>query len=341
MRRCRAGLLAGALITALALCGTLLSGCTVKRYWGGSTNAGNGGRAMIGLVTKTDTNPYFVQLRNAARAEAGKLGADFSALAGRFDGDNDGQVTALENLVQQGATTILITPSSSTGVLDAIKAARDKGIMVIALDTETEPKNAVDATYATDNTAAGRKQGKYLKKALNGAAPQVLMIDGTPGSSVDNQRGGGFLQGIGLRRGDPAILGRQSANGDQNMAQEAAENLLQRASSVNTVYTMNEPMAAGARVALQAKGLRPTIGSIDGGCSGVQAVRDGKLAVTVMQFPYKMAQLGVRAAVAYERTGKKPKGFIDTGSTVITDKPLPGVPSENSAWGLKHCWGDK
>lgn len=337
MRRRRAGLVITVAALVMAM---LLSGCTVKRYWGGSTNAGDGGRAMIGLVTKTDTNPYFVQLREAARAEANKLGADFSALAGRFDGDNDGQVTALENLVQQGATTILITPNSSTGVLDAIESAREKGVLVIALDTETEPTSAVDATYATDNTAAGRKQGEYLKVALNGADPKVLMIDGTKGSSVDTQRGSGFLRGIGLNQGSSAILGRQSANGDQNMAQEAAENLLQRASSVNTVYTMNEPMAEGARVALQAEGLKPTIGSIDGGCAGVRAVRDGQLAVTVMQFPDKMAQLGVRAAVEYERTGKKPSGFIDTGSTVITDKPLPGVPSKGSAWGLKNCWGE-
>lgn len=331
---------AGAVTIACLVCALLLSGCTVQRYWGGGSDAGNGGRALVGLITKTDTNPYFVQLREAARAEADKLGAEFSALAGRFDGDNDGQVTALENLVQQGATTILITPNSSTGVLDAIKAARDKGILVIALDTETEPKSAVDATYATDNVAAGRKQGQYLKASLNGARPEVLMIDGTKGSSVDTQRGSGFLQGIGLGAADPAILGRQSANGDQNMAQEAAENLLQRASSVNTVYTMNEPMAEGARVALQSRGLRPTIGSIDGGCAGVRAVRDGALAVTVMQFPDKMARLGVRAAVDYERTGKKPNGFIDTGSTVITDQPLPGVPSETSSWGLQNCWGE-
>ncbi|WP_279579854.1 substrate-binding domain-containing protein [Fodinicola feengrottensis] len=175
-----------------------LSGCTTQRYWGGTSTAGHGGPAKIGLVTKTETNPYFVVLRQAAKAEAASKGASFVALAGKFDGDNDGQVTAIENLIQQGVTTILITPNTASGVLGAIAQARARGILVIALDTATEPASAVDATYATDNQAAGRQQGAYLKAALKGAQPHVLMIDGTAGATVDTQRHNGFLQGIGL-----------------------------------------------------------------------------------------------------------------------------------------------
>ncbi len=335
----------------------VLAGCTKER-----TSDGGGDRAApsadspeakerrpkepkeqkvkVGLVTKTDSNPYFVTLREAARAEAAKQGADFVALAGKFDGDNDGQVTAIENLIQQGATTILITPNSSTGVLGAIKRARDKQILVIALDTETDPPSAVDATYATDNTAAGRQQGAYVKAALAGAQPELIMLDGTPGSAVDTQRHTGFLQGFGLTDTDPHIRGRQSVNGDQNKAQQSMENLLQRSQKINAVYTLNEPTARGANVALAARGLasKVVVGSIDGGCQGVQDVKDGKYAVTVMQFPKKMAELGVDAAVEYAKSGKKPSGFIDTGSQVITDKPMAGIDGKDTTWGLEHCW---
>ena len=76
------------------------------------------------------------------------------ALAGRFDGDNEGQVTAIENLVRQGVSGILITPSSTGGVLGAIKSARQQGVVVIALDTATEPEDVVDATFATNNKQA-------------------------------------------------------------------------------------------------------------------------------------------------------------------------------------------
>ena len=76
--------------------------------------------------------PYFVKLRDAARAAADAHGAEVFALAGRFDGDNEGQVTAIENLVRQGVSGILITPSSTGGVLGAIKLARQQGVIVIS-----------------------------------------------------------------------------------------------------------------------------------------------------------------------------------------------------------------
>jgi fructose transport system substrate-binding protein len=93
----------------------MLSGCTAERHWGGSNRTGEGGKIKIGLVTKTESNPYFVKLRDAARASADAHGAELIALAGKFDGDNEGQVTAIENLVRQGVSGILITPSSTGG----------------------------------------------------------------------------------------------------------------------------------------------------------------------------------------------------------------------------------
>jgi hypothetical protein len=135
---------------ALLLVLLVLSGCTAERHWGGSSRTGEGGKIKIGLVTKTESNPYFVKLRDAARAAADAHGAEVIALAGRFDGDNEGQVTAIENLVRQGVSGILITPSSTGGVLGAIKSARQQGVIVIALDTATEPEDVVDATFATN-----------------------------------------------------------------------------------------------------------------------------------------------------------------------------------------------
>ncbi|MGP4016284.1 substrate-binding domain-containing protein [Saccharopolyspora sp. 5N708] len=330
------------LTIAVTLLALTAAGCSAEREWGGGSATSNG-TAKIGLITKTDTNPYFVDLRASAQAAATAKGAEFIALAGQFDGDNDGQVRAIENFMQQGVNTILITPNSSTGVLDAIARARQAGILVIALDTATEPAEAVDATFATDNFEAGRQQGAYAKAALGGTPPKLLMIDGTSGASVNTLRHNGFLAGLGLPEGAPEILGTQNANGDQNLAQQGMENLLARTSDINVVYTMNEPTARGAHAALQARGLADSVvmASIDGGCEGVANVAAGQIRATVMQFPDKMAQLGVEAAVEYAKTQRKPSGFHDTGSAVITDKPMPGVPSESVAWGEQNCWGEK
>ncbi|MER5181868.1 substrate-binding domain-containing protein [Streptomyces sp. NPDC002896] len=327
--------------SALLAITALLLGAVACGGGQGDTGGRKGEKVTIGLVTKTETNPFFVTMREAAAAAAEKHDAELIALAGKFDGDNEGQVAAIESLVSRGAKGILVTPSNTTGILDAIEEARQQGVLVIALDTATDPPDAVDATFATDNFKAGRLQGAYLRAVLDDREPKVIMLDGTQGSSVSRQRHDGFLKGFEITDDSPAIVGRADTHADVNTAQGALENLLQRASDVNTVYTINEPVAAGAYAAVAERGLtqQVSIGSIDGGCSGVRDVKAGKYAATVMQFPVRMADDGVAAVAEFAKTGKKPSGFTDTGTVLITDKPTAGLKSENTAWGLEQCWG--
>jgi fructose transport system substrate-binding protein len=307
----------------------------------GAANARAQDRIIVGLVTKTEVNPYFVKLRQAAAAEAKAKGVTLIARAGKFDGDNEGQVAAMESLISAGAKGILVTPSNSSGVLNVVKKARDKGIIVLALDTATDPADAVDATFATDNFQAGVQQGEYARAALAGKTPKLAMLDGTPGGTVDAFRHNGFLKGFGIKEGDPTIVGKQDTNGQQDKGQTGMENLLSGHPDINVVYTINEPAAEGAYAAIRSAGKTKSIvlTSIDGGCLGVKYVKAGKIWATVMQFPKKMAAEGVDAVVEYAKTGKKPSGFIDTGSYIITGKPLPGVPSKNIEFGTKNCWG--
>jgi fructose transport system substrate-binding protein len=299
------------------------------------------GEILIGLVTKTEVNPFFVKMREAAAAEAEKQGAKLIARFGKFDGDNEGQVAAVEALMSAGVKGILITPNNSTGMLGIIKKARDKGILVIALDTATDPADAVDATLATDNFEAGVLQGEYARRALGDKVPKLAMLDGTPGGTVDTQRHDGFLKGFGIKEGDPAIVGKQITHGAQDQGQTAMENLLTAHPDINVVYTINEPCAEGAYAAIKARGKLKDIvlTSIDGGRLGVQYVKDGKIAATVMQFPKAMATRGVDYVVDYAKTGKKPSGFINTGASLISDKPFSDLPTKDTKWGLENCWG--
>jgi fructose transport system substrate-binding protein len=333
-------------VAAALVCTGVLAAtaCTTTKTSGpgSSSDTGSSGPIKIGLVTKTDTNPYFVKLRESAKAAAQAQGDSVIALAGKFDGDNEGQVTAIENLVQQGVKGILITPSNSAGVLGAIKQAQDQGVVVIALDTATNPANAVAATYATNNETAGKLIGQYVKARLGSTKPQLVMMDLDPSATVGVQRHNGFLEGMGLPLNTPAIIGSALTQGDQTKAQQAMENLLQRVGGqVNAVYNINEPAARGAYQALKEKGLtgKVLVGGIDGGCQGVQNVKSGELVGTVMQFPKKMAEQGVAAVIDYAKTGKKPSGFIDTGATLITDKPVAGLASKDTTWGAQNCWG--
>ncbi len=322
-----------------------LSACSTTKTSGPGSAQGGGttsGPIKIGLVTKTESNPYFVKLRESAKAQAEKDGNSLIALAGKFDGDNAGQVTAIENLVQQGVKGILITPSNSGGVLDAIKKAQDAGVVVIALDTATTPANAVAATYATNNEQAGKLLGQYVKGTMGDKKPQIVTMDLDPSASVGIQRHNGFISGMGLPLTTPLIIGSALTQGDQTKAQQQMENLLQRVGDkVNVVYNINEPAARGSYQALKEKGLagKVIVGAIDGGCQGVKNVKDGQFVATVMQFPKKMAEEGVNAVTEYAKKGVKPTGFVDTGAMLITDKPVQGLTSKDTTWGAQNCWG--
>jgi fructose transport system substrate-binding protein len=121
---------------------------------------------VVGLITKTETNPFFVKMRQGAEAKAKELGIELRTAAGKYDGDNDGQVAAIENLISAGAKGFAIVPSDSKAIVPTIKKARDAGLKVIVLDTPLDPIDAADATFATDNFKAGELIGSWAKGTL-------------------------------------------------------------------------------------------------------------------------------------------------------------------------------
>jgi fructose transport system substrate-binding protein len=309
---------------------------------GGSSSNSSSSQVQVGLITKTETNPFFVKMKEGASKEAAAKGAKLSTAAGKFDTDNASQQTAIENMVAQGVKGILITPGDTKAIIPAIQKARSKGVLVIALDTPTEPQSAVDALFATDNMKAGELIGKYAK-AVEGDKPvKIATLDLAPGISVGVLRHNGFTAGFGIQNNDPRIVCQQDTLGNQAKGQTAMETCLQKDPNINLVYSINEPSGLGGYTAIKAAGKENNvmIVSVDGGCvSGVQSVKDGKFAATSQQYPLKMAVLGVDAVVDFAKTGHKASGYTDTGVTLITDKPQPGIDSKDTAYGLANCWG--
>src|SRR5262252_2525967 len=99
---------------------------------------------IIGLITKTDTNPFFVKMKQGAEAKAKELGVKMQAYAGKTDGDNDSQVAAIESLIAAGAKGFMITPADSAAIVPSVEKARKAGLLVIALDTPLDPITAAD-----------------------------------------------------------------------------------------------------------------------------------------------------------------------------------------------------
>lgn len=315
-------------------------------------------RPIVGLITKTNTNPFFVKMKAGAEEAAKAQGVELRSFAGKVDGDNDGQVAAIENLIAAGAKGILITANDSRAIVPAIEKARAAGILVIALDTPLDPPTAADATFATDNFAAGELIGQWAAKTLgaNAASAKIALLDLSVNQvSVDVARDQGFLKGFGIDIGDPKkigdekdarIVGHDVTQGSEEGGRKAMENLLQKDPRISLVYTINEPAAAGAYEALRSVGRDKDvlIVSVDGGCPGVRNVKDGVIGATSMQFPLLMAAKGVEAVKAFASGGGKPQAspglsFVNTGVELVTDKPATGVTSIDSAAALKKCWG--
>ena len=310
------------------------------------------------LITKTDTNPFFVKMKEGALAKAEEIGVSLKTYAGKVEGDNESQVQAIETCIADGAKGILIVPTDSKGIVSSVKKARDAGLLVIALDTPLDPADAADATFATDNFEAGKLIGAWAKATLGDAAAdaRIAFLDLLPQQpTVDVLRDQGFMTGFGIDtvnvavigdENDPRIVGHDITNGNEEGGRTAMENLLQKDPMINLVYTINEPAAAGAYEALKSVGREGdvTIVSVDGGCPGVKNVAEGVIGATSQQYPLLMASMGIEAIKQYADTGKLPektagKDFTDTGVTLVTDKPAAGVESIDTKAGLEKCWG--
>jgi len=351
-----------------ALIATGLSACLVLAACGGGGSSSSGGSSgsaaasgdevIVGLITKTDTNPFFVKMKEGAQQAADAAGVQLQSFAGKQDGDNESQVQAIENLISAGAKGFMITANDSKAIVPSLDKAKQAGMLVIALDTPVDPPDAADATFATDNFQAGTLVGQWAKAKFDAESKQakIAMLDLSPnGVSVDVQRHNGFLTGFGINVPDknvisdgvdPRIVGRDVTDGAQDGGRTAMENLLQKDPTINLVYTINEPAAAGAYAALEAAGKQNdvTIVSVDGGCPGVEAVKAGQIGATSQQYPLKMAQQGVDAIAAFAKDGTKPentagKTFVDTGVNLITDSPQSGVESQDTTFGQQNCWG--
>ena len=356
------GAVAAAML-ALAACGGDDDAATGS---GDSPSGASEEDIAISLITKDSTNPFFVAMQEGAKAAAKENGIDITIASGKEEGDDQGQIDAIEAAITAGQQGILITPMS-TGVNDAISRARDEGLFVIALDTPPDPPDTVDITFATDNRKAGNLIGEYAAAQLGGDKAVIALLDIFDDKvvSVDYNRDQGFLEGMGIddigdpkingdepktgsySGGDYEIVGNVATGANEEGGRTGMEQLLSKNSDINVVYTINEPTAAGATAALEAQGKSlddVVVVSVDGGRAGVEAVQDGSIDATSQQYPAKMVELGVAAIIKIVQDGTKPEpspglDFFDTGVTLIADVPAEGVESKDAQYGLDNAWG--
>ncbi|MGP3955790.1 D-ribose ABC transporter substrate-binding protein [Nonomuraea sp. 3N208] len=310
--RIHALIAAGAALTlGLTACGS--SGTSSS----GSSATASGGDVKIGMSISTLNNPYFVQLREGAEAEAKKLGVTLTVTDAQNDASQ--QVNQVQNFTSQSMKAIIINPVDSDAAAPAVKIAERSSIPVIAVDRGVNG-GTVAQTVASDNVAGGKLAAEQLAKEI-GEKGEVVILQGVAGTSASRDRGQGFTEGI---KAFPNIkvVAQQPADFDRTKGLDVMTNLLQSHPGVTGVFAENDEMALGAIKALGAKaGKEVKVVGFDGTPDGLKAIEAGTLAASIAQQPGLLGQQSVQNAVKAAK-GEKLEATLNVPVKVATKDNL-------------------
>jgi ABC-type sugar transport system substrate-binding protein len=264
----------------------------------GSPVAGNAsGDLAIGMSVSTLSNPYFVQFRDGAEAAAQRSGVKLTVTDAHNDSSR--QAGQVRNFTKQRVKAIILNPVDSDAVAPAVKAAGEAGIPVIAADRSVNGSEAAQ-TVTSDNVAGGKLGAQELAKQLGGKG-NVVVLQGTAGTSASRDRDRGFTDGIAAYP-KIKVIARQPADFDRAKGQDVMTNLIQRHPEITGVFASNDEMALGAIQALGNRaGRQVKVVGFDGTPDGIKAVQAGTIAATVAQQPRLIGSRAVNDAIKVAR----------------------------------------
>ncbi len=245
----------------------------------------------VALIVSTLNNPFFVSLKDGAEAEAKKLGLELVVL----DSQNDPakELSNVEDVLTQDVKVVLINPTDSDAVGNAVKMMNEKNIPVITLDRGANA-GEVKTHIASDNVAGGKMAGEYIIELLGGKG-NLVELEGIAGTSAARDRGEGF--NASLKGTEMKVVAKQVADFDRTKGLAVMENILQAQPEIDAVFAHNDEMALGALKAIEASGRNILVVGFDATDDAVKAVEDGKMAATVAQQPMLIGKLGVESAL--------------------------------------------
>ncbi|WGV98757.1 ribose ABC transporter substrate-binding protein RbsB [Vibrio sp. YMD68] len=245
----------------------------------------------MAIVLSTLNNPFFVTMKDGAEAKAEELGYNLIVLDSQNDPSKE--LSNVEDLTVRGVKAILINPTDSDAVSNAIRIANRSNIPVLTLDRGAS-RGEVVSHIASDNVVGGEIAGHYIMEKV-GEKAKVIQLEGIAGTSAARERGEGFMNAV--NGSEMELLASQPADFDRTKGLNVMENLLAANPDVQAVFAQNDEMALGALRAVQASGKDIMIVGFDGTDDGIAAVNRGMLAATVAQQPDLIGALGVETAV--------------------------------------------
>jgi len=276
-------------------------------------------KPKLGLSLSTLNNPFFVQIRSGAQAEAKKLGLDLTVTDAQNDASQ--QANQLQNFTSSNFGAIIVNPVDSDAASNSVKAADKAKIPVIAVDRGVN-KAAVDTLVASDNIAGGELAAKTIAEKLGGTG-KIVVLQGQAGTSAARERAEGFAKGLKAYPGIQ-VLAQQPADFDRTKGLDVMSNLLQAHPDVQGVIAANDEMALGAIKALGSKaGNSVSVVGFDGTPDGLTAVKQGTLYASVAQQPSQLGKIAVDNALRAAQ-GKKVETTVKVPVKVVTKENVAG-----------------
>ncbi|MEW1641614.1 substrate-binding domain-containing protein [Streptomyces sp. NPDC091219] len=276
-------------------------------------------KPKLGLSLSTLNNPFFVQIRSGAQAEAKRLGLDLTVTDAQNDASQ--QANQLQNFTSSNYGAIIVNPVDSDAASNSVKAADKAKIPVVAVDRGVN-KAAVDTLVASDNIAGGELAAKTVAEKLGGTG-RIVILQGQAGTSAARERAEGFAKGLKAYPGIK-VLAQQPADFDRTKGLDVMSNLLQAHPDVQGVIAANDEMALGAIKALGSKaGKSVAVVGFDGTPDGLTAVKQGTLYASVAQQPSQLGKIAVDNALRAAQ-GKKVETTVKVPVKVVTQGNVAG-----------------
>lgn len=279
-----------------------------------SDDGGSGKKYVIGLAMNTQTNPFFVDVKDGVQKAADEHGIELYITDAQDDPTI--QMKDVENLITKKPDAIIIDTCDSDAIVSSIEACNEAGIPVFTMDREANGGEVI-SHIGYDAIKSGRMAGQYLVDTLGGKG-KIVEIQGIMGTNVAQNRSQGFNE-IMKENPDMEIVACQVADFDRAKGMSVMENILQANPEIDGLYAANDEMLLGALEAMEAAGRTDEIVKI--GCDAIDdtldAMKSGKVDATIAEPPFFLGKAILNTAYDYLE-GKTVEPYVILDNQLVT-----------------------
>jgi ribose transport system substrate-binding protein len=272
------------------------------------------GRSLrIAFLPPASTLNFYRPVGAGIRAVARSSGSLVTELAPQDGTDTYAQAGMIQDAISRGANAIIITTHDEHSAAPVLKAAVDKGIVVVIANSDIRSfPTPIHAVVGYNQRKAMRQLGEYMTQLGKGRVLNIGLIEGLPGYH-NTERMEGFLSGIDRTRLN--VVGRLSGSWTTEGGNAASLDMLQAHSNINVLVAANDDMAIGANLAAMSLGKRLLTTGADGQTPALEAVAAGEIKATVDANPYRMGEVAMQV-VLDSFSGRFKGGWVETGTTI-------------------------